>query len=129
MRGADTLRWCAYGLLTAALAAAATLRGGVYAQQWQWIALLISIAALLCAGSAKDRPREGDRICAILLGALLVSGFLHAAMARGARRTPTARPAPRVTFYLSVDEFQNFATDSFGEDRALRLRLVRGLAV
>ena len=46
-----------------------------------------------------------------LLGAFLVSGFSHAAMARGAEGTPETR----IPFHLIVDEFQNFSTDSFAD--------------
>ena len=45
-----------------------------------------------------------------LLGAMLTAGFTHEAMARAS----TARE-DRVPFYLHIDEFQNFASDQFGE--------------
>lgn len=47
-----------------------------------------------------------------LLGAMLVSGFANAAMARGA---VDAIEVPRVPFFLVVDEFQNFSSENFGE--------------
>lgn len=50
-----------------------------------------------------------------LLGAMVVSGFANAAMARGAIDTKKLLPDARVPFGLVVDEFQNFATDSFAE--------------
>jgi len=58
-----------------------------------------------------------------LLGALLVSGFAHAAAGRAS--TPASR---RRSFTLYVDEFQNFATESFAsilsEARKFNLHLV-----
>jgi len=42
-----------------------------------------------------------------VLGALIVSGFADAAMARGAIDTRVVPPEDRVPFYLYVDEFQN----------------------
>jgi hypothetical protein len=57
-------RWAAYGLMTAALAAAVVLRGGVYPQQWTWSALGLSAAAALAlttrAGGGKQL-RSGDK--------------------------------------------------------------------
>ena len=47
-----------------------------------------------------------------LLGAMLVSGFSNAAARRGASGKSAAK---RVPFYLHADEFQNFATDAFGD--------------
>jgi hypothetical protein len=44
---------------------------------------------VLIANLSKGAIGEGH---AHLLGALLVSGFLHAAMARGVRKSPTAAP-------------------------------------
>ena len=40
-------RWVAFSLMTASLAAAVVLKGGVYPTQWEWSALGISIAACL----------------------------------------------------------------------------------
>ena len=71
-------RWTAYCLLTICLSAAVLLRGGVYPQQWQWIALGISVAALLCAGG---KPAPGDRwssVGFVLLGLLV--GWMALAM-------------------------------------------------
>jgi O-antigen ligase len=45
------MRWTAYCLMTASLAAAVLLRGGVYPQQWVWSALGISVALVLSTGS------------------------------------------------------------------------------
>ena len=46
-----------------------------------------------------------------LLGAMLVSGFSNAA----ASRSGVPRNEKRVPFFLHVDEFENFATDAFGD--------------
>jgi O-antigen ligase len=63
-------RWTAYGLLTISLGAAVLLRGGVYPQQWQWIAATVSVAALLCT-IGKPAPKDRwSRIGFGLLGAL-----------------------------------------------------------
>jgi putative inorganic carbon (HCO3(-)) transporter len=40
-------RWTAYCLMTASLAAAVLLKGGVYPQQWVWSGLALSLAAIL----------------------------------------------------------------------------------
>lgn len=56
MKKTSPLRWLAYSLMTAALTAAVFLQGGAYPQQWQWIALGISVAATLCA---LDEPKKG----------------------------------------------------------------------
>jgi Helicase HerA, central domain len=48
-----------------------------------------------------------------LLGAMLVSGFSNAAARRGATRAHAADQ--RIPFFLHVDEFENFATDAFGD--------------
>jgi hypothetical protein len=48
-----------------------------------------------------------------LLGAMLVSSIANAAMARGAIDTRDVAPEERVPFYLIVDEFEHFATESF----------------
>jgi Helicase HerA, central domain/TraM recognition site of TraD and TraG len=60
-----------------------------------------------------------------LLGALLTSGFLHAAMAR--RDIEANR---RVPFFLKIDEFQNFSTDNFKEilSEARKYKLALALA-
>jgi O-antigen ligase len=56
------LLWVAYGLMSAALASAVLLRGGVYPQQWVWSALGVSVAALiaLASGSEAERPQSED---------------------------------------------------------------------
>ncbi len=41
------VRWVAFSLMTASLAAAVVLKGGVYPAQWEWSALGISITACL----------------------------------------------------------------------------------
>ena len=41
------VRWVAFSLMTASLAAAVALKGGVYPAQWEWSALGISVAACL----------------------------------------------------------------------------------
>ena len=60
-----------------------------------------------------------------LLGAMLTAGFTHEAMARAM----TAREE-RVPFHLHIDEFQNFASDHFGEiaSEARKYRLSLTLA-
>jgi len=74
---------------------------------------------VLIANLAKGALGEGH---AHLLGAMLVSGFYHAAMARG------GNTGTRVPFSLIVDEWQNFASDSFAhilsEARKMKLSLV-----
>jgi O-antigen ligase len=63
-------RWTAYCLLTISLGAAVLLRGGVDPQQWQWIAVGVSIAALMCVAG---KPAPKDRWSSIgfwLLGGL-----------------------------------------------------------
>lgn len=47
-----------------------------------------------------------------LLGAMLVSGFSNAAARRGSTNTSSRS---RVPFFLHVDEFKHFATDTFGD--------------
>jgi hypothetical protein len=70
----------------------------------------------LAKGKLGDAPSR-------LLGALLVSGFYEAA-----QRRATVLEKDRVPFTLYVDEFQNFATDSFAdilsEARKFKLSLV-----
>jgi uncharacterized protein DUF87 len=82
---------------------------------------------ILLANLSKGALGEGH---AHLIGAMLVSGFSHAAMARGAVTPALLPPQDRVPFYLIVDEFQNFSTDSFGdiasEARKWKLGLVLG---
>jgi len=65
-------RWLSYGLMTASLAAAVLLKGGLDPSQWQWCALGISIAAALAVwpGPRWDRtPAEpfGFGIMVLLL--------------------------------------------------------------
>ena len=60
-------RWTAYGLLTAALVTAVVLKGGVYPQQWVWMALAISAAALLVATIGRRRTQWGVTLMGILL--------------------------------------------------------------
>jgi len=72
----------------------------------------------LAKGKLGDAPSH-------LLGALLVTAFAQAADRRAA-----LAPADRVPFTLYVDEFQNFATESFAtilsEARKFKLSLVIG---
>ncbi|TWT84783.1 AAA-like domain protein [Planctomycetes bacterium CA13] len=69
-----------------------------------------------------SKGRIGEDACT-LLGALLVTGLQQAAMSRS-----DVPEAQRKDFYMYVDEFQNFATDSFGtilsEARKYRLNLI-----
>jgi O-antigen ligase len=63
--------WLAYALMTASLAAAVLLRGGVYPWQWAWCGLGISLAALLCVIFAREwQPCPRDAWLLGLLGAL-----------------------------------------------------------
>jgi len=66
-------RWLAYCLMTVSLGAAVLLKGGVYAQQWEWSALGISIAAAVWVLSGPERERSpgnpwGLTLMAALLG-------------------------------------------------------------
>lgn len=74
---------------------------------------------VLIANLSKSALGEGP---AHLIGAILATAFAQAAEARA-----TMPEAERVDFYLYVDEFQNFATDSFAtilsEARKWRLSL------
>jgi O-antigen ligase len=63
--------------MAVSLAAAAFLKGGVIAQQWQWIALGLSLAACLSLGRGTERgrvPRSawGMGVLALLLGWMLL---------------------------------------------------------
>lgn len=63
--------------MTGSLAAAVFLRGGVYARQWEWSALGISVAAILVLGSASPRDllfrkQWGFAVLALLLGWMLI---------------------------------------------------------
>ena len=44
----QVLRWVAYALLALSLTSAVLLSGGVYASQWQWIAVGIALGSCLC---------------------------------------------------------------------------------
>jgi hypothetical protein len=74
---------------------------------------------VLIANLAKGKLGEDP---SNLLGALLVAQFQHAAMTRA-----DTSEAARHDFYLLIDEFQNFTTDSFAkalaEARKYRLNL------
>ena len=64
--------WLSYGLMTASLAAAVLLSGGVVASQWKWCALGISIAAALAVfGIPRDKRAGGGRRGLLLLTLLL----------------------------------------------------------
>jgi hypothetical protein len=77
---------------------------------------------ILLANLSKGNLGEGH---AHLLGAMLVSSFAQAAMARGANDRIRRERRP---FFLIVDEFQNFSTQSFAsilsESRKWGLSLV-----
>src|SRR5258706_16114663 len=83
------------------------------------IRYLMDHRKVFIANLSKGRLGEDK---ANLLGALLVTQFQHAAMSRA-----DMPEDERVDFYLSVDEFQNFGTDSFAtilsETRKQRLCL------
>ncbi len=51
-------RWAAYSLITAALASAVLLKGGVRPEQWIWSALGISAAAVLVATTRTGNVRQ-----------------------------------------------------------------------
>jgi DNA helicase HerA-like ATPase len=68
---------------------------------------LMDRGGILIANLATGRIGEDN---AGLLGGLLVTGFQLAAMSRA-----TLPEAERRPFYLLVDEFQNFATESFAQ--------------
>jgi O-antigen ligase len=66
------IRWLSYGLMTASLAAAVLLSGGVVASQWKWSALGIAIAAALALfGTPRDKRARGGRRGLLLLTLLL----------------------------------------------------------
>lgn len=77
---------------------------------------------ILIVNLDKGALGEGN---AHLLGALLVTGIAHAALSRS-----DTSPANRKVFHLYVDEFQSFATESFGlilsEARKYALTLTLG---
>lgn len=61
---------------------------------------------ILLVNLSKGQLGEGN---SQLLGALLMTGIANAALSRA-----NASPEERAPFYLYCDEFQNFATESFG---------------
>jgi O-antigen ligase len=64
--------WLSYGLMTASLAAAVLLSGGVVASQWKWTALGISLAAALAVfGIPRNERSRGGRNGLVLLALLL----------------------------------------------------------
>ena len=70
-------RWLAYWLLTVSLGAGVFFKGGVYAQQWEWSALGIAIAAGLSVLPVPKKERSpsdrwGFTILALLLGWMLL---------------------------------------------------------
>ncbi len=64
----------AYALLTVALAAGAILKGGVYPQHWQWIALAVGVGSLLAVIKSRPFPAKSSEplVSNILLAALLL---------------------------------------------------------
>jgi len=69
------------------------------------IDMIMNNEGILIVNLSKGLLGEGD---ANLLGSLIVSSIQQAAMRRA-----SIAPEERVPFYLYVDEFQNFTTDSF----------------
>jgi len=72
-----SVRTTAYILMAVSLAAAAFLKGGVIASEWQWIALSLSLAACLSLlqgtePSRGSRPAWGIGVLALLLGWMLL---------------------------------------------------------
>ena len=69
------MRWLAYCLMTVSFGAAVFLKGGVYAQQWEWSALGVSIAAVVSLLPRHERSPgnlRGLTLMAALLGWMLL---------------------------------------------------------
>jgi O-antigen ligase len=66
-----TARWLAYFLMTISLGAAVFLKGGVYAQQWEWSALGLSLGAAVWVIAPK-RERAPGRAWELILMAVLL---------------------------------------------------------
>jgi O-antigen ligase len=52
------MRWAAYWLMSASLAAAVFLKGGVYPRQWTWSALGLSVAAALALTTRANNGKQ-----------------------------------------------------------------------
>jgi O-antigen ligase len=68
-------RWAAYCLMTASLAAAVLLKGGVYPRQWVWSALGVSAAAVLAVTMGTNRAPSGKWGLGVMAVLLAWLGF------------------------------------------------------
>src|SRR5258706_4948916 len=70
------IRWVAFCLLAVCLTAAVLLKGGVIAQQWQWVALGISVAAIPWLAGPGRRPTDAWTRIGFVLQILLLAWML-----------------------------------------------------
>lgn len=73
---ADMMRWLAFWLMTVSLGAAVVLKGGVSAEQWEWIALAISLASAIWMLSRSERKPSPEGVNDTPWGSIFLTALL-----------------------------------------------------